>query len=60
MDDIIYLQMGTDRQLKYFLKLLNSLSQNICFTMETENKHSLNFLDISIPSVTKIRLSYFS
>lgn len=48
VDDVFCIWKGTYRQLDSFLKLLNSIDNNINFTVEKEINQSLNFLDLTI------------
>lgn len=48
VDDIILLFDGTDRQLSNLHNYLNSIHQNIQFTLEKEMNNSINFLDLTI------------
>ena len=48
VDDILACFIGTDRQLNSFLNYINNLHQNIKFTIEIEQDHSINFLDLTI------------
>lgn len=48
VDDIICLWSGTNRQLTIFENYINSIENNIKFTLEIENNKILNFLDLQI------------
>lgn len=48
VDDIITCFIGTNRQLNHFLEFINSLHDNIKFTIELETNNSINFLDLTI------------
>lgn len=45
VDDVLCLWCGTERQLSGFLNRINSIDNNIQFTMETAVQGNINFLD---------------
>ena len=48
VDDILCIWCGSLRQLNLFLSLINSLHSSINFTLELEENHAINFLDVTI------------
>ena len=48
VDDILTCFTGTDRQLTQFLEFINTIHNNIKFTIEKEVDKSINFLDLTI------------
>ena len=48
VDDIFCVWTGSIRQLHIFLNFMNSLNNNLQFTLEIESNKSLNFLDLKI------------
>lgn len=48
VDDTFLIYNGNTRQLHLFSNYLNSLSENIKFTLETENNSAINFLDLTL------------
>lgn len=48
VDDILCLWNGTKRQVRNFLKMLNTLNESIKFTVEFQDNDRINFLDLKI------------
>lgn len=51
VDDVLACFTGTERQLDNFLDFINSIHNNIKFTIEKEHNNSINFLDLSINKI---------
>ena len=51
VDDTFLVFDGTRRQAEILNKYINSIHPNIKFTLELENEHSLNFLDLMIQNI---------
>lgn len=48
VDDTIVFYKGNIRQLELLNKQLNNITPNLQFTLETENDHKINFLDLTL------------
>ena len=48
VNDVLYFWNSTDRKLDQFSSILNSINENIKFTIEKETDAKINFLDLTI------------
>ena len=53
VDDILIMFKGTHRQIEKLHKYINSIHDNIKFTLEVEINKSINFLDLTIQNVNQ-------
>ena len=51
VDDILILCKETTTNIQEILDMFNNISRTLTFTMETENNHQINFLDITTQKI---------